>query len=86
VCAAPGAKTALMAFLMRNKGRIISVDSSPRRLQTLEKNVRRVGVDIVHPLLADATKPLPARRTMDLVLVDPPCSGTGIYWRAPAQK
>lgn len=86
VCAAPGAKTALMAFLMRNKGRIISIDSSLKRLQTLEKNLRRVGGDIVHPLLADATKPLPARRTMDLVLVDPPCSGTGIYWRAPAQK
>jgi len=86
VCAAPGAKTALMAFLMKNRGRIYSIDSSSKRMRVLEKNVRRVGVDIVHPLLADATKPLPARRTMDVVLVDPSCSGTGIYWRAPTQK
>jgi len=86
VCAAPGAKTALTAFLMKNRGRIYSIDSSPKRMRVLEKNVRRVGADIVHPLLADATKPLPVRRTMDVVLVDPSCSGTGIYWRAPTQK
>jgi len=86
ICAAPGAKTALMAFMMRNKGLIYSIDSSPKRTRILKENIRRVGVDIVHPLLADATKTLPVRRRMDVVLVDVPCSGTGIYWRAPAQK
>jgi len=86
VCAAPGAKTSLMAFLMKNKGCIYSIDSSPKRIRVLEKNIRRIGADIVHPLLADATKPLPLRRAVDLVLVDPPCSGTGIYWRAPEQR
>lgn len=86
ICAAPGAKTALMAFLMRNKGLIYSIDSSPKRTRILKENIRRVGVDIVHPLLTDATKTLPVRRMMDLVLVDVPCSGTGIYWRVPAQK
>jgi len=86
VCAAPGTKTILMAMAMRNRGEIISVDSSPMRLRTHLKRVRKAGVSIVNDVLADATKPLSLNLKADIVLVDPPCSSTGLFWREPIYR
>jgi len=86
VCAAPGTKTILMAVAMRNRGEIISIDSSSTRLGTHLRRARRAGVSIVNDVLADATKPLPLNLEADLVLVDPPCSSTGLFWREPIYR
>ena len=86
VCAAPGTKTILMSIAMRNKGEIISIDSSPTRLRTHLRRVRRAGALIVNDILADATKPLPLNLKADIVLVDPPCSSTGLFWREPIYR
>ncbi|RLG01205.1 MAG: hypothetical protein DRN49_01765 [Thaumarchaeota archaeon] len=86
VCAAPGTKTILMAIAMRNKGKIISVDSSFTRLRTHLKRVKKAGVLIVNDVLADATKPLPLSLKADIVLVDPPCSSIGLFWREPIYR
>ena len=86
VCAAPGTKTILMAMAMKNRGEIISIDSSPMRLRTHLKRVRKAGILIVNDVLADATKPLPLNLKADIVLVDPPCSSTGLFWREPIYR
>ena len=86
VCAAPGTKTILMSIAMRNRGEIISIDSSPTRLRTHLRRVRRAGALIVNDILADATKPLPLNLKADIVLVDPPCSSTGLFWREPIYR
>ena len=86
LCAAPGTKTWLAAKLMRNKGRIIAVDSSISRLQAHLRRIRRMGVKVVEDIVADITYPLPLKIEADKVLVDPPCSSTGLFWREPSYR
>jgi 16S rRNA (cytosine967-C5)-methyltransferase len=87
VCAAPGAKTSHLAQLMENQGRILSLDYSKRRLETWEREMARLGVENAEPVLGDARKPgaFPDVEA-DLVLVDPPCTGTGTFNRVPSGK
>ena len=86
VCAAPGAKTSHMAQLMENEGLIVSLDFSPRRLSTWKNLMAKLNVLIAEPVLADARYPLPVRLKADLVLLDPPCTSTGAFGRAPSAK
>ncbi|RLF98762.1 MAG: hypothetical protein DRN47_04915 [Candidatus Wolframiiraptor sp.] len=86
VYAAPGAKTVLMGIQMRNRGLIVSVDSSLERISTHLKRVRKIGLKIVEDVAADATIPLPFNFKADVVLLDPPCSSTGLFWREPAYR
>ena len=87
VCAAPGIKTSHLAQIMGNTGRIISVDYDERRLKSWEILMDRLGVENAESVLADASKPysLPDIEA-DLVLVDPPCTGTGLLHKSPSSK
>ncbi len=85
LCAAPGAKTAAMAQLMKNRGRIVSVDYSRRRMNAWMREMGRLGVKIAEPVIGDAGR-LGLHESFDLVLVDPPCSGTGVFDRNPRMK
>jgi len=84
-CAAPGGKTALIAELMKNEGRIIACDSSPRRIPRLQENLRRMRVTIARTFELDWTQfkgvpPWGALR-FDRILLDVPCSNTGVMRR-----
>ncbi len=87
VCAAPGVKTSHLAQQMENNGRIVSVDFDKRRLRSWERLMNRLGVENAEPVLADASKPgsIPMIEA-DLVVVDPPCTGTGLFHRNPSGK
>ena len=85
LCAAPGGKTATLAQLMRNRGNIISVDYSENRMESWRRETKRLGVRIASPLIADASS-LGLKGDFDLVILDPPCSGTGILDRNPRMK
>ncbi|MEM3676632.1 MAG: RsmB/NOP family class I SAM-dependent RNA methyltransferase [Candidatus Bathyarchaeia archaeon] len=86
LCAAPGGKTAMLAQMMDNKGEIYSLDLSPGRLRVWRKEMKRLGVRIAKPILSDARGWLPLKGEMDLVLLDPPCTGTGILMKNPSMK
>ena len=86
VCAAPGAKTMHLAMLMQNRGVIYSLDYSRRRMKVWRYSVNRRGVKNALPIIADARKPLPFNKTADLVILDPPCTSTGVFARAPSAK
>jgi 16S rRNA (cytosine967-C5)-methyltransferase len=85
LCAAPGGKTATLAQLMKNRGRIISVDYSRNRIASWKTETERLGVDIASPLIGDASH-LGVNGDFDLICVDPPCTGTGILDRNPRMK
>jgi len=87
VCAAPGVKTSHLAQLMGNRGRIVSVDYDERRLGSWRRLTDKMGVQNAEPVLADATKPgeLPTE-TADIVVLDPPCTGTGTFNESPSGK
>ena len=87
VCAAPGIKTGHLAQLMEGRGRILSLDFSERRLETWKKEMARLGVENAVPVLGDARRPEAFPDVeVDLILVDPPCTGTGTFNRVPSGK
>ncbi|MGH7147461.1 MAG: 16S rRNA (cytosine(967)-C(5))-methyltransferase RsmB [Nitrospiraceae bacterium] len=56
-CAAPGGKSTHLADLMQNKGIIYAVDRKGARLDLLKSNCRRLGVQIVVPIVGDIRQP-----------------------------
>jgi 16S rRNA (cytosine967-C5)-methyltransferase len=85
ICAAPGNKTTHAAAQMQNRGEIYSVDLSGRRLVYWKKEMERCGCEIPRPIRADARR-LPLKTSADVVIVDPPCSNSGVFARSPAGK
>jgi len=85
LCAAPGAKTAAIAQMMKNRGEVVSVDYSHRRMKGWKREVQRLGVKITHPVIGDATR-LGLHESFDLIVIDPPCTGTGVFDRNPRMK
>jgi 16S rRNA (cytosine967-C5)-methyltransferase len=86
VCAAPGAKTTYMAQLMQNQGEIYSVDYSKRRMHVWKRQMKRMGVEIAVPVMADVCHPLPLELLADLVVLDPPCTSSGAFGKMPSAK
>jgi 16S rRNA (cytosine967-C5)-methyltransferase len=87
ICAAPGVKTTHLAQLMNNRGRIISVDYSKRRLESWKTLTEKMGVLNAEPVLADATNPRELPNEMaDIVILDPPCTSTGTFNESPSGK
>ncbi|MCH8557876.1 MAG: 16S rRNA (cytosine(967)-C(5))-methyltransferase RsmB [Balneolia bacterium] len=76
VCAAPGTKTLLLAELMENEGSILAVDINPDRIHKIAENAERGGANIVKIQRADATQE--RFKLADAVLLDAPCTGTGV--------
>jgi len=85
ICAAPGNKTSHLAALMQNQGEIVSIDISEKRLAHWKREMIRTGTSIAFPLRADAAR-IPVNRRADVVLLDPPCSNTGVFARNPSMK
>ncbi len=79
LCAAPGGKSTYMAQLMQNKGKILAVDKTANKLEKLKENSCRLGAEIIDFVTADGTSfwTDPA----DKILIDAPCSGTGVLNR-----
>jgi NOL1/NOP2/sun family putative RNA methylase len=86
ICAAPGAKTTFLAQLMQNQGSIYSVDFSSKRMKTWKKETARMGTKNAESLIVDARVSLPLQSEADLVILDPPCTSTGVFAKQPSSK
>ncbi len=86
VCAAPGAKTSFLAQLMQNQGDIYSVDFSAKRMKTWQKEIHRMGTKNANPIVADAGVSVPLAGEADLLILDPPCTSTGVFAKQPSSK
>lgn len=82
LCAAPGGKTAFIAEKMSNTGEIVACDAVGSRLELVEENAQRLGIDIVSRMLVNESA-LPERliESFDRVIADVPCSNTGVLRR-----
>ncbi|MDI6402661.1 16S rRNA (cytosine(967)-C(5))-methyltransferase RsmB [Balneolaceae bacterium ANBcel3] len=76
LCAAPGTKTIAMCDMMENKGSITAVDISGERIGNIAENVTNYGAEIVKIQRADVIEE--RFKLVDGVLLDAPCSGTGV--------
>ena len=95
-CAAPGGKTLHIAQLVPGLQQLVAVDSDPVRLRLVQDNLARanaaaqlVSADLVQAdmtqaaaALGDVLRP----QSFDRILVDAPCSGTGVIRRHPDIK
>jgi len=82
LCAAPGGKARLIADLLAGSGRVVAMEPSPTRLESLVHLTRAWGAANVDCVAGDGTRP-PFGCAFDSVLLDAPCSGTGTLARCP---
>lgn len=86
-CAGAGGKSLHLAALMKNKGKILSLDIYPRKLEELRKRAARNGADIIETRAIESTKTIKRmENTADRLLLDVPCSGLGVLRRNPDTK
>ncbi len=87
LCAGFGGKTTHLGILMKNQGEIVAVDRDAWKLEELQDNARRQGLDCVRTLEADVLELNPEETGLfDRVLVDAPCTGFGVLRRNPDIK
>jgi len=89
-CSAPGTKSLFIFQLMKTTGRLVSADINGSRLNLINKEARRLGLDGVEILCHDLTKPIDSgkkeARLFDKILLDAPCSGLGTIRKHPEIK
>ncbi|TMP35014.1 RsmB/NOP family class I SAM-dependent RNA methyltransferase [Pseudoalteromonas rubra] len=86
-CAGAGGKSLHLAALMKNKGRLLSMDIHQHKLDNLKKRAKRAGCHMIETRLIKNNKTIKRLKDkFDRVLLDVPCSGTGVLRRNPDSK
>ena len=86
LCAAPGGKTTHLAELMQDSGQIIATDVDQDRLALVSQNVQRLGLTCVETRLISPNGDDIPNGPFDAVLVDVPCSNTGVLGKRPEAR
>lgn len=86
MCAAPGGKSAYLAALMKNTGMLLSNDASKDRTKALTANLHRLGVNNAIVCNYDGLAFPKVMGNFDRVLLDAPCSGSGVVSKDPSVK
>jgi len=87
LCAGVGTKTTQIAEIMGNRGTILASDTNKNRLASLNKNCDRLGISIVRTVPADELEAAAQSLSMiDWILIDAPCSNTGVLARRPEAR
>jgi 16S rRNA (cytosine967-C5)-methyltransferase len=83
VCAAPGGKTTFIAERVENESRVRAEDVSPARIELIRANCARLGITCVETGVVPETSPPPSPESarFDRILLDAPCSNTGVLRR-----
>jgi len=80
LCAAPGGKATYLGELMQNAGSITAVDLYGAKLEKLTRHAAELGISIITTVAADARTFQPGAKP-DIILLDAPCSGSGVLAR-----
>lgn len=86
-CSAPGGKTTYIAELMHNKGKIEAWDIYEHRTKLVEKNAKRLGINIIQTDVKNSAEyEEKYKEKFDRILLDVPCMGIGVIKRKPDIK
>jgi len=90
LCAGGGGKTLALAAAMENLGRLVASDTDRGRLSRLTPRAERAGASNIETRLLNPNRERDALAdligTVDAVLIDAPCSGTGTWRRNPEAR
>merc|ERR1712051_133345 len=86
MAAAPGGKTTHIAALMRNTGLLYANDANKARCKAVVGNLHRLGITNTVVSSVDGRKMPGILKGFDRVLLDAPCSGTGVIAKDPSVK
>lgn len=86
-CAAPGSKTTHILARRPDLDALVALDNQPERLAMVTENLRRLGLQAtpLRLVLADALRPKQwwDGQPFDRILLDAPCTATGVIRRHP---
>ena len=85
-CAGSGGKTLAISAALANKGQIFAHDSDRMRLAPIHDRLQRAGARNVQVLPTRGNPLEQFSGKMDCVVVDAPCTGTGVWRRRPESK
>jgi len=71
---------------MQNQGTIIATDVSQDRLGKIEQSASRLGLNIIQPRLINPRETDLSGAAFDAILVDAPCSNTGVLGKRPEAR
>lgn len=87
VCGAPGGKSFYCAYLMNNKGRIVTRDIYEHKVEMIGNMAEHLGINIIENQIKDAMEYYEEDfKCADRVLIDAPCSGLGMVRKKPDIK
>jgi 16S rRNA C967 or C1407 C5-methylase (RsmB/RsmF family) len=86
MASAPGGKTTYISALLQNTGVVFANDSNKARTKSLTANVHRMGCKNVVVCNYDAREFPKVIGGFDRVLLDAPCSGTGVISKDASVK
>merc|ERR1719309_1680063 len=86
MASAPGGKTTHIAALMKNTGMVLANDANKERTKAVVGNLHRLGITNTVVCCADGRKLPTMMKGFDRVLLDAPCSGTGVISKDPTAK
>jgi len=84
-CAAPGIKVSHIASIVKNKALLLAVEIDARRARMLNSIKKKLG-NAFEVIIADSTKPPFKENIFTKILVDAPCSDSGIFREQPDLK
>ncbi|WP_420415428.1 RsmB/NOP family class I SAM-dependent RNA methyltransferase [Roseibium sp.] len=85
-CAGGGGKTLALAAAMENKGQLYAYDADRLRLAPIHERLQRAGVRNIQVRDPASSNLQDLEGQMDLVFIDAPCTGTGVWRRRPDSK
>jgi 16S rRNA (cytosine967-C5)-methyltransferase len=86
-CAGAGGKSLHLAALMKNRGKIIALDTNEKKLNRISQRAKRANATIIESRHIASTKTIKRLAgSADRLLLDVPCSGTGSLRKNPDIK
>jgi 16S rRNA (cytosine967-C5)-methyltransferase len=85
-CAGVGTKTIQLAEIVEEEGMVVAVDPSKARIKRLNDTLKKRGIEWVQTHAVGMLEQVTIDRPFDRILIDAPCSNSGVFVRRPEAR